>query len=379
MRAAVDQAAVTSMTEAVLVNIPAAKYLLTESLPLVTTFPESKNITLRGSDSSTTILDGGDLIVPLKIDVNTDSLISVENLTLQNGKGNAGFTGSAIYLPLLKFDKTQLEISNCIFKNNKTNSAIYAGYGSGALTIRKSRFIGNDSAAIISSGKKLIVQDTSISGTSGAGIRVYEASNVQILNSTIYNNQSVGISFHDCRSCRIENSTIVQNQLDGIQILTTQSPPDINFDFVINNSTIVRNGTAHTPPVNLGLGFYDPANKLTLTNSILSMNDSSKYNCFWSNPGNQPGYLPKIISNSNLFDDLSCGSLGTGDLIANPNLAPLADNGGWTQTLLPLTGSPAIDSGSGNSCARTDQRSLSRPIDKTGNGARCDIGAVEVQ
>ncbi len=51
----------------------------------------------------------------------------------------------------------------------------------------------------------------------------------------------------------------------------------------------------------------------------------------------------------------------------------LADNGGPTLTLMPGTGSPAIDAG-GTCSAATDQRGIARP-----QGAACDVGAVEVE
>jgi hypothetical protein len=58
-------------------------------------------------------------------------------------------------------------------------------------------------------------------------------------------------------------------------------------------------------------------------------------------------------------------------------LGPLADNGGPTKTLLPAKGSDAIDAipAANAACTSpgTDQRGDSRP-----QGARCDIGAVEV-
>ena len=70
--------------------------------------------------------------------------------------------------------------------------------------------------------------------------------------------------------------------------------------------------------------------------------------------------------------------------VANPGLGPLADNGGPTQTIALVTGSPAIDKGS-NALAvdpssgqplTTDQRGtgFARIVDGT-----VDIGAYEVQ
>jgi predicted outer membrane repeat protein len=68
-------------------------------------------------------------------------------------------------------------------------------------------------------------------------------------------------------------------------------------------------------------------------------------------------------------------SLGTdyGDnLDADPRLGALAYNRGATQTLVPGSGSPAIDAGNNTDCPSYDQRGILRP-----QGAACDIGAVE--
>ncbi len=82
----------------------------------------------------------------------------------------------------------------------------------------------------------------------------------------------------------------------------------------------------------------------------------------------------------------TCGLDGAGDLVnADPQLAALANNGGPTQTHLPMPGSAAIDAGNpvapgsgGISCPVKDQRSLNRPADGNGDlSTRCDMGAVE--
>ncbi|MEX2211078.1 MAG: ABC transporter substrate-binding protein, partial [Gaiellaceae bacterium] len=76
-------------------------------------------------------------------------------------------------------------------------------------------------------------------------------------------------------------------------------------------------------------------------------------------------------SNNNLTDEEESGC-GAGFAIADPQLGPLQDNGGPTQTRLPALASPAIDAGSNADCPGTDQRGESRPQNGT-----CDIGAVE--
>ena len=84
-----------------------------------------------------------------------------------------------------------------------------------------------------------------------------------------------------------------------------------------------------------------------------------------------------VTSNgSNIDSDGTCSLVAAGDLPnTNPQLGPLADNGGPTQTLALLAGSPAIDAGSGD-CPppATDQRGVTRP-----QGAACDIGAYEFE
>jgi hypothetical protein len=80
----------------------------------------------------------------------------------------------------------------------------------------------------------------------------------------------------------------------------------------------------------------------------------------------------------NFSDDDSCGFTNPTSNVKTPNdpvLGALANNGGPTQTLLPLTGSPLLDAIPPASCgAAVDQRGITRP-----QGTGCDIGAVEVE
>jgi len=77
----------------------------------------------------------------------------------------------------------------------------------------------------------------------------------------------------------------------------------------------------------------------------------------------------------------SCGLNAPSDQVnvADPLLGTLSDNGGPTDTHLPLTGSPAIDRGETALCLTTDQRGAPRPIDGDDDQvADCDVGAVEI-
>lgn len=85
----------------------------------------------------------------------------------------------------------------------------------------------------------------------------------------------------------------------------------------------------------------------------------------------------RFFSVNDLDGDGSCAFTDPGSLTGDPHLGPLANNGGPTDTVALLAGSPAIDAGNDGACSAftpTDQRGVSRP-----QGPHCDMGAYEVQ
>lgn len=76
----------------------------------------------------------------------------------------------------------------------------------------------------------------------------------------------------------------------------------------------------------------------------------------------------------NLGTDNSCVQNGVNNdkTTTNPQLGPLQDNGGDTETHALLSGSPALNSADNAACPATDQRGVSRP-----QSAQCDMGAYE--
>jgi hypothetical protein len=104
-----------------------------------------------------------------------------------------------------------------------------------------------------------------------------------------------------------------------------------------------------------------------------------------------PGFEARVLKHQKTliacpqWYDNTCNFNGPGDLSnTDPRLGPLQDNGGPTQTMALLPGSPAIDAGNPHGCRddsrhllKTDQRGKPRP-DKEDTGG-CDIGAYERQ
>jgi hypothetical protein len=139
------------------------------------------------------------------------------------------------------------------------------------------------------------------------------------------------------------------------------------------DSTIAANSVSSSCGCVGGSGFFDGfASTFTLAGTILAGNTGT---------GQAQCDLGTIASAG--YDVLgplgSCGyTAGTGDKtgVKNPKLKALDDYGGPTETMMLLTGSPALDiiPAANALCTNpsTDQRGTSRP-----QGGNCDSGAVE--
>ncbi len=129
-------------------------------------------------------------------------------------------------------------------------------------------------------------------------------------------------------------------------------------------------------------------NSVTLENTIIANNTAANG---LGDPAGAPTPGPDVdgtvTSNGhNLLGNATeaGGFTGTGDLIgANPNLGPIANNGGPTETMEPLPGSDAIDAGvaAGSSF---DQRGMPRTVNDPGvldeaTSDGTDIGAFETE
>lgn len=108
---------------------------------------------------------------------------------------------------------------------------------------------------------------------------------------------------------------------------------------------------------------------VTLENTIIAAGITAS-NC---------GGLAMTSGGGNLDENGTCALADPTDLSnVNPMLAPLASNGGPTQTHALLGGSPAIDAARAAVCPAVDQRGVARPLDGNDDGASdCDIGAFE--
>jgi hypothetical protein len=375
------------------------------------TYAESLNIGISlnivGSGAATTIIEGGGFRGATISSATANVILS--NLTIRNNHVSTQCEtpgGGGVY------NIGTLTIMNSIISGNTAFGAnsrlINVGCGVDGGGIFNSGTLTIDDSAV--SGNSVTVGGCYLVGTfsSATGGAIWSSGTLTINNSTITGNTAIS---HECTShnhlsllggifqysgsATINESTISSNRPSGIQgstltvnnsTITGNTGSGIaGSTLTINNSTItgntwgindfrtltVSNGTISG---NSGFGiFINNGATATLQNSIVANNSTA--NCRGTMASH--GY--------NLSSDGTCNFNARGDLNNHdPLLGKLQNNGGPTQTMALLPGSPAIDGGNPSGCTdaqghllKTDQRGMPRPDREDVVG--CDKGAFESQ
>ena len=224
------------------------------------------------------------------------------------------------------------------------------------LTVTNSTVTGNSAQAgggissFGSSSQLTLIADTisnNLTKGPGGGVR---GTNINITSSTISGNTGAAGGGLNLSVGTITNSTIVGNTDAGGFGSGIFSPSVTGV--TMTNCTVVGNTGG---PGSFGLNGIG-----VLTNSIISGNSPSELNA------------PGAVATNNIIGDGSGGLNPTTNLLGvNPKLGPLANNGGPTLTMVPLSGSPAIGAGAVVSGRVTDQRFAFLAT------SSIDIGAVQ--
>jgi hypothetical protein len=357
------------------------------------------------------------------------------NSASRSGGGIANYSQATVTSSILSGNSATYYAGGGIYNLNGTltltsstlsgNSAPGGGGidNAGMLTVTSSALSGNSVTGLgggiaNESRTPLTVTNSTLSGnsaTAGGGIaNEFDASGtVTLIGSTVNGNSGGGIFNEGGGPLSLTGCTVSGNSGSGIDndvgtmTLTgsTVSGNSANFGGGISNyatltvtSSTVSGNSAISSDYSYGGGIYN-VRMMTLTSSTVSGNSAGLGGGIFSlEPvtttntilaGNTAPTSPDVSGpldsqGHNLIGDGSGGSgydpsdlVGTSSSPIDPKLGPLQDNGGPTQTMALLPGSPAIDAG--------DNAASPGPYDQRGPGfarivnGTIDIGAFEVQ
>lgn len=345
------------------------------------------------------------------------SSVAESSITGSNFTNNeSGHLGGALYFDNNESSQfTELEISNTVFEGNSANiinvestpsngdgAAIYMtdssetfhedGTYNTTLNLDRVAFKsntaqGNGGALYLNRGNlpfAVNISDSTFESDQSTTtvISVQDAHTVNVKRSLFTNNLSTvinaaGDSTHKPITT-VENSTFTGNTSANGLIHYTGS---IGAGSYIRHSTFSGN-TSSSAAIIYGGGVSGMEEDLLISHTILS-NNTSAYGqvCNLGEANMEFSLEYSLIDNADI--NASCRSntdnggnqFGTTDVLIDPLLEALADNGGYTQTMLIASNSPAVDAGNANieDAPDTDQRGNSRVL-----RGQIDIGAVEI-
>ena len=290
---------------------------------------------------------------------------------------NASAVADTIELPAGTYTRTIAGANEDLAATGDLDIA--GGSASGGLTINGDGAVttiidGGDLDRVfhVRSGTVSISGVTIQNGSGGEGGGIYNVGTLTLTNSTVSGNTapSNGGGIYNYSTLTLTNSTVSGNAAP------TDGGGIYNFGgtLTLTNSTVSGNTATSS-----GGGIYNSSHSYTLatlTNSTITNNSAGSgsgggiaragstsnfvnlKNTIVANSTSGGNCLGTMASNGNNLDsDGTCGLAGPTDQTnTNPQLGPLADNGGPTQTHALLAGSPAIDAGNNAGCPATDQR-----------------------
>ena len=346
-------------------------------------------ITIRGGGATRSVIDisGG----TQGLSVTSAGTVTLSGLIVENAS-----QGAVVSTQTSGF----LVVEDCLFTDN-TSGRGGAILAAGGLQITDSRFISNTAdsgpqggAVDVGAGDTTITDstftDNTATGTNSLGGAIFSQGDLTVTGSTIDHNTASasagcacggGIAHEGSAALLITDSTIADNAASstnpfagvfggGLWLADTSIVPD-----AISSSTIAGNST-----VGSSAGVTNGGNLLNgdstapqVEGTIIAGGSATGGNADCSgNALDSQGY--------NLEQLDQCGLDSTTDLPdTDPQLGPLAANGGPTETMALTLNSQAVDhipaSVSTICQGATDQRGVTRPQP---TGGMCDVGAYEL-
>jgi alpha-tubulin suppressor-like RCC1 family protein len=364
-----------------------------QTITLASTIEITKAMTIDGSGLTPRVEISGNNVVRI-FRIITGGQVTLTSLILRNGKMTGTEVddgGGALYL----LDGSRVTIQDSLLRNNSAYSggAVAARSGTqvtilnsefadntsqdmggailayeATLTVSNSRFSGNVSgigggAVFLDTGGTYVFEDSTFTGnhaTAGGGIYVIQGLSLSLIvrrnlfSGNSADNSGGALLYAEGRASPpilVENNTFQNNSAQQGGAIQAFGRAVIRNNTFSGNSALLEGASL----------FFDTGSN-ELYNNIMTGAGSG---------GECAGVGYVTTGNNNLVSDGSpaCRPSITGD----PQLEPLADNGGPTFTMALGTGSTASEAGDDANCPATDARGVLRP-----QGMHCDLGAVEM-
>lgn len=404
--------ACTAGTGADVINVPAGTYTLslagggenaaaTGDLDLT----DADGVAIQGAGSATTIIDGDriDRVFEARPGITISTTSRISDVTVREGAsvapptGGGGIRATGANTSLIVDDAIVTEntavqgggidaeggagltVTDSAVTHNTTTRLSGGGifFADGTASIEDTTIRANTAQAIVpgipntyGGGISLLAATTTISGSTisvnraagaapddagpggagGGGISNAEGSSLEVTNSTISNNVLTGVGGSG-------GGGIDNGAFPGTLLAPTPSTAVLRHVTLADNSAPIGANLRSKP----GTG----TNSVT-TRATIASNPLGGTNC--DGASTSQGFNLE-------FPGASCGF----EIAADPGLAPLADNGGPTETRALGSASAAIDAvQTGCPPPDLDQRGVTRPLNGDGAGqALCDVGAFE--
>lgn len=334
----------------------------------------NKNVSIVGPTGSASIAVSGSSRGRV-FNIGQGKTVGISNLTVRDGLAfgltiQGGGIENAGYLTL----------SNCTISNNRVISGFFGGFGAGidnnhgTLTLNNCT-VSNNTLQVSGSTVSVVAYGAGIyssgaltmTGSTVSGNRVTGTATGSYINNSGGGGLAVGGAAVLLVNCTIAGNSVtatggssITAYGGGICFLGS------NGSLTVTNSTLSGNTSTAAGGSARGGGLCSDGGALSLLNNIVTRNAAAA----------GPDVFGTISSRGNNLISNTTGStgFGTSDLRnVGANLGSLANNGGRTQTMALLAGSPAIDAGKNAGAPAFDARGIARPQ----NGV-VDIGAYEV-
>ena len=346
----------------------------------------SNNIDLQGPGANVLTVrrnTGGEYRI---FNVLQSATVTISDLTIANGHLPAVYTSLGPGAGIL--NSGNLTLRHCVLRDNHHPNQGGGIYNEGTLTLVESTI-----GATFFAGSSAVF---------GGGLYNSSAGTATVIGCTFLNNEadspeaSSGGAIYNAGIVTISNSTFTGNVSGGLisaegGAIFNSGTATISASTIADNRAEVANGGLDQFDVAAVGGGVVNVGSCVISNSIIARNTvtaqapgrAAAPDC--SGPFVSQGF--NLIGNSDgsggFVNGINADQVGNTLAPLDPRLDKLQDNGGPTETMALLAGSPAIDQGNSFGLT-TDQRGFVRPNDLPGvpnasGGDGSDIGAFELR